>query len=183
VWLLDNFNYGIKWFIEGVQNGDWFKIGVGGGFVIVGIIAIKYLFAAVDDLNKDLRKEPPNKVIKEVELSVKNVKVEGDYKNTSLGKAGDAEGHNPLLPQRLCPKCGHTGFDYDRYWKEYTCKNCGWQFDEPRVNRNTTHKSKTESDSLACPQCGAKYHPNDYRAAAEVWLCSSCKNPLPKMRQ
>lgn len=36
---------------------------------------------------------------------------------------------DPLFLQATCKKCGikGSGFDYDRYWKEYTCKKCGWQ--------------------------------------------------------
>ena len=25
-----------------------------------------------------------------------------------------------------CVKCGHSEYEYDKSWKEYSCKNCGW---------------------------------------------------------
>jgi hypothetical protein len=28
-------------------------------------------------------------------------------------------------PQRFS-KCGHTEFEYDSYWKYYSCISCGW---------------------------------------------------------
>jgi len=52
-------------------------------------------------------------------------RAKGDEKTHS----GEANSVKPSgsLPEMTCKKCGHTGFDYDRYWKEHTCKNCGWQ--------------------------------------------------------
>jgi hypothetical protein len=38
---------------------------------------------------------------------------------------------DPLFLQRTCVKCGRAGFDYDSYFREYTCKNCGWQITKP----------------------------------------------------
>ncbi|GAG91634.1 unnamed protein product, partial [marine sediment metagenome] len=32
----------------------------------------------------------------------------------------------PAQEQSRCKKCGHYDFQYDGYWKEYVCKNCGW---------------------------------------------------------
>lgn len=39
---------------------------------------------------------------------------------------GATEVPQPSILQRTCQKCGHTAFDYDHYYKEYSCKNCGW---------------------------------------------------------
>jgi|GEM_PF-5576185 len=33
---------------------------------------------------------------------------------------------DPYLLKSKCNNCGHTGFDYDSYWDEYSCKTCGW---------------------------------------------------------
>jgi hypothetical protein len=33
---------------------------------------------------------------------------------------------------------------------------------------------------LECPNCGADYNPNDYRADAQEWLCSECFKPVPR---
>lgn len=38
---------------------------------------------------------------------------------------------NPLISKSeaeglLCAQCGSSKFDFDGYWKEYTCKKCGW---------------------------------------------------------
>ncbi len=48
------------------------------------------------------------------------------------------------------------------------------------VTKDTASKPKQKSDVLACPQCGLKYRTADYQVDAQTWLCSSCKNPLPK---
>jgi hypothetical protein len=85
--LVDNFDYGVKWFIEGVMTGDWFRIVVGGGLFVVGIVMIKYLFAAVDESNKDLKKVLDNKNQK-IEILAKSVNVPSDYKHTLSYKAG-----------------------------------------------------------------------------------------------
>jgi hypothetical protein len=38
--------------------------------------------------------------------------------------------------EMMCQRCGYTEFDYESYWKEYTCKKCGWQTNElTRENR------------------------------------------------
>jgi uncharacterized membrane protein len=36
------------------------------------------------------------------------------------------------------------------------------------------------SEILFCPNCGAKWRPDDYRKDREAWLCSSCNKPLPR---
>jgi len=36
-----------------------------------------------------------------------------------------AKSQNSQVMVGTCRKCGHTGFDYDQYRKEYTCQNCG----------------------------------------------------------
>jgi hypothetical protein len=48
------------------------------------------------------------------------------------------------------------------------------------VTEDIAPKPKPKSDVMACPQCGSKYQAADYQEDAQTWLCSSCKNPLPK---
>ena len=33
----------------------------------------------------------------------------------------------PDTPVEKCEECGNSDFDYDPYFKEFTCQNCGWQ--------------------------------------------------------
>ena len=58
-------------------------------------------------------------------------KTKDDYENLNrknLPKAKEVADDNIHGASMTCRKCGHTGFDYDQYWKEgTTCKNCGWQ--------------------------------------------------------
>ena len=44
----------------------------------------------------------------------------------------------------LCGKCGYSDFEYDTYWKEYSCKNCGWMVenDEEISSLNELHNSE-----------------------------------------
>lgn len=32
----------------------------------------------------------------------------------------------PQIKDRVCEKCGCTDFEFDSYWKETSCKECGW---------------------------------------------------------
>ena len=62
-----------------------------------------------------------------------------EMKDVLDGKSGPYDGHGLGLspPQKtstyqfveaenaVCGKCGHSEYDYDGSWKEYTCTNCG----------------------------------------------------------
>jgi len=52
-----------------------------------------------------------------------------------------------------------------------------------KVAKDIVQKPKPESDLLTCPHCGSKYRVAEYQASAPTWLCSSCKNSLPKKLQ
>lgn len=55
--------------------------------------------------------------------------------------------------------------------------------DEPESFRQAGDGEEAEplkDGELACPGCGEIYRPADYRADATEWLCSACKQPLPK---
>lgn len=38
--------------------------------------------------------------------------------------------------QYIC-KCGCSSFEYDNYWKEYCCDNCGWTISEQQIDNDT----------------------------------------------
>lgn len=76
------------------------------------------------------------------ELLPADVPVNADVKPSSVSsKPGPASGTDTAVPdpvpadsnmvnvqlQSVCKKCGNRGFEYDNYFKEYSCKNCGWQ--------------------------------------------------------
>jgi hypothetical protein len=42
--------------------------------------------------------------------------------------------------------------------------------------------AKRAEEKRTCFRCGAGYHPEDYRADASEWLCSSCGNLLVRDR-
>jgi len=48
---------------------------------------------------------------------------------------------------------------------------------EQKVAEKAAQRVRVEK---TCPNCGAKYRPDDYNPAAPQWSCSSCKTLLPR---
>jgi len=46
-----------------------------------------------------------------------------------------------------------------------------------------SEKPKPELSILSCPHCGAQYREYDYQQNIQIWICSSCGDPLPKKLQ
>ena len=42
--------------------------------------------------------------------------------------------------QAMCEKCGSPEFEYDSYYKEYSCKECGWIVKDPEKIGLSPHK-------------------------------------------
>ena len=61
-------------------------------------------------------------------------------------------GNNELT----CSHCGANSFEYDNYYKEHTCKQCGYieknQRDPEKLYR---HANELDSNGLTCSNCGA----------------------------
>lgn len=50
--------------------------------------------------------------------------------------------------QAICEKCGSTEFEYDSYYKEYSCKECGWIVKDPEKMGLSPHK-QSEKETFA----------------------------------
>jgi hypothetical protein len=53
-------------------------------------------------------------------------------------------------------------------------------YDDIKESTVPSTRKGPSSDILFCPNCGEKWRPDDYRTDTEVWICASCKKPLPK---
>ena len=53
-------------------------------------------------------------------------------------------------------------------------------YDDIKEDNAGSSRKGPSSDILFCPNCGEKWRPDEQRTDAEVWLCASCKKPLPK---
>ena len=55
------------------------------------------------------------------------------------------------LPKKpnLCEKCGNGWFEYDNFWKEYICKECGWVSKNEKQVSTEIHSINMESSSVA----------------------------------
>jgi transcription initiation factor TFIIIB Brf1 subunit/transcription initiation factor TFIIB len=50
--------------------------------------------------------------------------------------------------EKVCIKCGNKNFEYDEYFNEYSCQNCGWILDSKQENdRYFDSKDNQESNS------------------------------------
>lgn len=51
---------------------------------------------------------------------------------------------------------------------------------DKRSRKKSPHGRPIGAIPATCPHCQAQYFPADYNQNADVWFCSSCKNPLPR---
>ena len=47
--------------------------------------------------------------------------------------------------EKICIKCGNKNFEYDEYFNEYSCKDCGWILDiDPQFSSKYNQESNSE---------------------------------------
>jgi bilin biosynthesis protein len=61
--------------------------------------------------------------------------------------------------QPMCEKCGSPEFEYDSYYKEYSCKECGWIVKDPGKSGLLPYK-QSEKETLAAQKPSILASPN-----------------------
>lgn len=115
---------------------------------------------------------PTDRIVERPELTT-----EPTSGSASLRGAGRVKSPDPILLQSECNQCGHRGFEYDRYYDEYSCENCGWQLKKVQARKPSATSNVA---TRTCPNCREPYNSVDYRPDTEVWLCRKCNKPLPR---
>lgn len=103
-----------------------------------------------------------------------------------------------------CPKCGSDSVVYEHVSRRFAittlillgipllwrkrqckCKNCGntWKTTMTQEVSPCDSSPRVDTDLptvRVCGGCGTEYKPSDYSRYATEWLCSTCKQRLPK---
>ena len=96
-----------------------------------------------------------------------------------FGKKAKDESHQRIhFDEGLCDKCGCPNFEYDSFWNEYSCKNCGWVMKDeekiPAIQKNVKDEShqRIDLDEDFCDKCGSSDF--EYDSSWDEYSCKSC---------
>lgn len=138
--------------------------------IVEGHVRTKFIKAPPQNVN-DLIEKLKQTSIDEGWFVILAEKITEGYKKSGLNKAPNKvvrsyafnflKSYLNLLSQQSksdgCVKCGNLSFEYDNYFNEYTCNNCGWTVSE---KPNGEIIIKNEADTTAEKLSGEKNHVN-----------------------
>lgn len=105
-----------------------------------------------------------------------------DNTNSLIDKNSLKKNNIPILYKDACEKCGGIDYEYNLYWDEFICTQCGWSIyicQNPKEKINKSNGSAMGQDS--CKECGGIDY--EYNSYWNEYVCKQCGWKVSGIRQ
>lgn len=122
---------------------------------------------------------PASDSVEVVEISTKS-----ELSNVKKSRLTEVAERLEKSISKKCPKCKSTNFHVNANAPDYTCDDCGYEWNESQATKETSSQNKLQEETIyatvegiwpVCPKCGTQFNPpDDVKKSGIGAVCPKC---------